>query len=181
MSDRLGQLLRNADVALPPATSPSDVALRVHRRRNRKRRATQLAAGASALVIAIATSARLWHPMRPSMRPFPLPPIAASETPAPSVKVTLASLSLEAELHERTAARLMTRAGANPRLALSNTIPDVQLQRDRAALLLVYEADQREKQNRSADAIVAYRRAIELFPQTRWAQVARQRLKDIES
>jgi len=58
---------------------------------------------------------------------------------------------------------------------------DVQLQRDRAALILVYDADRSFRENRPADAIAAYRRTIELFPQTHWAEIARQRLREMQT
>jgi hypothetical protein len=187
MSDRLGQLLRDVDsAALPAAPAPApDLALRVRRLRNRRRRAVRLATGVTALclvAVVIAAAALRERPLAP-LTPL-TPPVALLPAPAPTNKPTLASLRLDADLHEQTAARL---AGSAPRAVQrlastsAKTGPDVQRERDRAALLLVYEADQRAKQHRPADAIAAYRRAVELFPQTRWAQVARQRLKEIES
>ena len=85
---------------------------------------------------------------------------------------------MDADLHEQTAARLLrsrpARRAKSPTHAAST---DVQSQRDRAALILVYEADRSARENRPADAVASYRRAIELFPQTHWAEVARQRLR----
>ena len=46
---------------------------------------------------------------------------------------------------------------------------------------MVYDADRQVKENHSTDAIALYRRAIELFPQSHWADVARQRLKEIQA
>jgi hypothetical protein len=48
-------------------------------------------------------------------------------------------------------------------------------------LLIVYEADQNAQSNRTTLAAAGYRRAIELFPQTHWADVARQRLKELQT
>jgi len=46
---------------------------------------------------------------------------------------------------------------------------------------MVYDADRSVRENRPADAIVVYRRAIELFPQTHWAEIARQRLREMQT
>ena len=63
----------------------------------------------------------------------------------------------------------------------SAPVMDMRMERDRAALMLVYDADQHAKDNHPAEAIAAYRRAVELFPNTHWADVARQRLKDMQT
>jgi hypothetical protein len=177
MSDSLRQLLHIADIAAPPSSLPSsrDLADSVRRRYARRRMTARI--GATAMAVAACVVLAIL--MLPS-RPKPPTPIAKATDNA----LQLAALSFEADLHMRTAeslAAVVSRKPASSSKARRPDVPDVQLQRDRAALLLVYEADQRFKQNRPADAIAAYRRAVELFPQTHWADVARQRLRDIES
>lgn len=95
----------------------------------------------------------------------------------------LASKTDFADVNELTADLL---ANATPRvrphaLIVTNPEPDYQFQRDRAALILVYEANRHVQENRPAAALASYRRAIELFPQTHWAGVARQRVKQMQS
>ncbi len=55
----------------------------------------------------------------------------------------------------------------------------VREQRDRAALVLIYEADQAAREKQTTRALAGYRRTIQLFPKTYAAAVARQRLKEM--
>lgn len=58
----------------------------------------------------------------------------------------------------------------------------IQKEVDRTAFILVYQADRLHRELSQTDAAVeTYNRVIELFPETQWAQVARQRLSDIEN
>jgi hypothetical protein len=51
---------------------------------------------------------------------------------------------------------------------------------DRAALVLVYQADRLYQElNRTELAVEAYNQVIQFFPKNRWAEVARQRLSEI--
>jgi hypothetical protein len=106
------------------------------------------------------------------------------QKPAPS-RQGLAMLAVKESIHERTAALLLMsesarkRAVATPRS--SSPAADMHFQRDRAALILVYEADRLAREDQRTTAIATYRRAIELFPQTHWADVARRRLQDMQT
>lgn len=66
------------------------------------------------------------------------------------------------------------------------SIPDpaweIQKQVDKAAFILVYRANQMYRELDQKDsAIKAYNHVIELFPQSRWAEEARQRLSEIQN
>ena len=53
---------------------------------------------------------------------------------------------------------------------------------EEAALTLVGHADRlKSRANSPTDALAAYRRAVELFPDTPWAAVARQRIEQLQS
>ena len=65
--------------------------------------------------------------------------------------------------------------------ARKQTKPILDSLRDRAALILVYEADRARDANHSDRALAAYERTIKLFPTTYWADVARQRLKEMST
>jgi hypothetical protein len=184
MTDELQHLLRRADTSAPPpafeTASPAGLAAKVHKRFVRRRavRTTALALATIALVAAA---------MIPSVRkphsPIVAGPTAPTLSPA-ELNQRTASLSLEADLHTLTAAKLAApkpSARKATLLTLHDPSSDMQLQRDRAALILVYEANQHVREKRPADAIATYRRTVELFPQSRWADVARQKLKEIES
>jgi hypothetical protein len=181
MNDRIGQLLRDADAAHRPAGGTNDLAGRVRERRDRRRR--RRASAVATLSILVMIGAAAWLTLRPATpvgttKRSPMP-----ETDSRSVEL----LAVEAQLHEQTAARMLaaaqTKTSRSSPSAWSARPPAdvVQTQRDRAALILVYDADRSVREKRPADAIAAYRRAVELFPQSHWAQVARRRLAEMQT
>ena len=100
-----------------------------------------------------------------------------------------------ADLTERTDAtvefvqRILNEHEGQQRLARSNqrlaAIPDpmgeIQARVDQTAFTMLYQADLLYKQlNLKDSAAEAYQRVIELFPDNRWAETAKQRLKDME-
>lgn len=57
----------------------------------------------------------------------------------------------------------------------------VQRQVDKAAFVLIYQADRLYRElNRTESAVAAYKEIIQLFPTNRWAEVARERLAEID-
>ncbi len=64
----------------------------------------------------------------------------------------------------------------------SDPLEEIRKQVDKTAFILVYQANRmyRELDQKEA-AINAYNRVIELFPQSRWAEEARQRLSEIKN
>jgi hypothetical protein len=195
MSDRLSQLLRDADPPAGPVRgNPADVAAEVvagvRRRaalRQRRRIIAGSAVGAAIVVILLLLTA--WQPTRELGRPLIAVAPAPADPAQPQTRVAapLGALSPQtaALLHERTVEHLTARSNARPRRRgvldddpLAGASP--REQRDRAALILVYDADEQLRASRPGDAVAMYRRAIELFPRSPWANVARQRLKQIE-
>jgi len=66
--------------------------------------------------------------------------------------------------------------------SIPDPIEEAQRQVDKTAFILVYQADRLYRQSNQTDSAVhAYNQVIKLFPQTRWAEVARQRLTEIEN
>ncbi len=64
----------------------------------------------------------------------------------------------------------------------SDPLREIQKQVDKTAFILVYQANRMYRELDQKDsAIQAYNRVIELFPQSRWAEVARQRLSEIQN
>src|SRR5437867_10472068 len=98
--DRLGQLLRNADESLPPPARAAGLVEQIHRRRNRQRRVRQLGMAAVFVIMGSATWATISWKDR-----HPVPPLAVS--PLPLVEPTLMQLSVEAEVHAKTAEILL--------------------------------------------------------------------------
>jgi hypothetical protein len=63
----------------------------------------------------------------------------------------------------------------------SDPLEEIQKQVDKTAFILVYQANRMYRELDQKDsAVQAYNRVIELFPQSRWAEVARQRLSEIK-
>lgn len=168
MTDPLEQLLKNADTTPPAGASTDGIAIRV-----RERRAAQQRVTASVVAVAILGSAVLlavnWNRSNK--------PVAEAPVPKPVVVDELAL-----RVHELTAERLLAdKQISRPSNATNDPTISVQEQRDRAALILIYDAERYTKSNRPTDAIATYRRAIELFPQSTWAELARRRLREFES
>jgi hypothetical protein len=66
--------------------------------------------------------------------------------------------------------------------SISNPREEIHQQVERTALILVFQADKMYREpGQKNSAMQAYSRVIELFPQSRWAKVARQRLLDIQN
>lgn len=66
--------------------------------------------------------------------------------------------------------------------SIPDPLEEVQKQVDKTAFILVYQADRMYRElNQTDSAIENYKRVIKLFPENRWAKVARQRLEEIEN
>lgn len=66
--------------------------------------------------------------------------------------------------------------------SIPDPIEEMQKQVDKTAFMLVYQADRLYRElNQTDSAVEAYNRVIRLFPENQWAQVARQRIAEIEN
>ncbi len=66
--------------------------------------------------------------------------------------------------------------------SIPDPLEEIQKQVDKTAFILLYQADRMYRElNQTAQAVETYNRIIELFPRNRWAQVAQQRLSEIEN
>lgn len=66
--------------------------------------------------------------------------------------------------------------------SIPDPLEEIQKQVDKTAFILVYQADRLYRElNRTDSAVEAYNRVIKLFPKNQWAQVARERLLEIDS
>ena len=66
--------------------------------------------------------------------------------------------------------------------SIPDPIEEVQNQVDKTAFVLVYQADRLYRElNQTDSAVENYKRVIKLFPENRWAKVARQRLLEIKN
>jgi TolA-binding protein len=185
--ERIETLLRNADeVAGRPVFGPVSagaIRTRVHRRQIIKITAPLTAAAvvAVAVTVTVAVVALSVRTQKPTPEPEPQK-IASLEEQVKQLQArTDATLKLVQEVLEQDR-RQRRLAAAEAELA---SIPDpreqVERQVDKTVFLLIYQADRLYKElNRTESAVAAYKEIIQLFPTNRWAEVARERLAEID-
>ena len=191
MSERsVEELLRRADAAAGRPALVPDLAGRVLRRARRRRRraVVGLAAAASVLLAAGATLLLSTDRAAPTA-----PPEHVADTQRPvrpggaeRLREEIARLRAEADSRMAVVEHMLAlerrREKAKPyrrHVAVADPAEQIQQQMDKAALVMVYQADRLSRQlNLRAPAMAIYRRTIELFPETHWAGVARQRLHE---
>lgn len=181
--DRLRQLLLDADAASAAPTAVPGLAERARRRRRRRTQVRAASAAAIALIFAVAGILHL------AARPPAKSVIVESAFDAAAAARQIAALEAQAAAHAELAERLeqaelQARRLARAQRALAALSPLVLIEReaDRAAMLAIAEADRLLNELNRRDAAAAeYRRTIELFPQSHWAVVARDRLRQIQT
>ena len=134
---------------------------------------------AAAAVIAVATA--LWTVRMRTEKPQP-PTIASLETQVEQLRAQAdATLRLVQEVlaKDRQQRRL---ASLEAELSsIAEPMAEIERQVDKTAFILVYQADKLYKElNQTESAVAAYKEVIQLFPTNRWADVARERLSQIE-
>ena len=185
--DPLSALLRSGDGATPPPALVHGLAEKVRARAKRQRQRRRLAAGCVAVLAAVALTAAMLRP-------------AGGRRELVVTKGTVNEVDVEAQA-KRAALEAEVRLAVNERLsaverrraqsaalyrAISAAGPTraerVAAQREQAALTLVDHADRLVGRPGSAgDALAIYHRAIELFPDTPSAEVARQRIAQLRT
>jgi tetratricopeptide (TPR) repeat protein len=182
--EKIKTLLKQADnTAGLPAPVSAHLSAVVRRRAHRRHLLISLSAPlAAAAVILIA--AGIWN-------------LAVKSAEHTEDKEKIVSLEKQLEqLQTRTDAALnliqevlvaeQKRHSLNELEAQLASIPDpldeIEKQVEKTAFILVYQADRLYYElNRTDSAVETYKRVIELFPKNRWAQVARERLSEIDS
>jgi hypothetical protein len=180
--DRIGNLLQQADQMAGSAAAPANLTA-VVRRRARWRRTIRMAAPVGAAVAALA-AVGVWSLATGTGK------TAQDQERFVSIETQLAQLQartdatlkliqdvLEKERQQRKLAELKAKL-AN----IGDPLEEVQEQVEKTAFILVYQADRMYQQRNQRDsALATYNRVIELFPQTRSAQTARERLSEIRT
>lgn len=191
--DPLKRILQEADAAAgTPPHVPEDLARRVPELAVRRRRVRFGLSAAAALALAVGATSLLWEPAGlPEPRNGFEAPVVLKPGDRPDVadlRAEIERLGREADWRLAVARRTqeileqMRRAEA---LRQQEPVPDpvaaARREVDRAAYVLVRQADRMCREMDLCDsAVVKYRRVVELFPDTPWATVARQRLGEIE-
>lgn len=202
--DPIADLLREADRATGPApTAPADLADRVRRLERRQHKLRVVGSSIAALLVLSVGTVALVSSLSgeaavrdanlaavtddasseapPEMTDETTPDVARPEADIAQLRAEIiATLALTKELADQQAQQ---RRLIELRRTLSQPDPveQVRQQVDKAAFIIVYQADRMYRElNLSESAVDSYKQAIELFPDSRWAKVARDRLAEIE-
>ncbi|HNY76875.1 MAG: hypothetical protein RBS72_00695 [Sedimentisphaerales bacterium] len=181
--EQIKSLLEDADRAAGPpqygAVRARDIRLRL-----RRRRSIAIAAPAAAAAILLCGVA-LWN-----RRPHPQEPAAEPQERIASLEEQVRQLQSQTETTMRLVQEVLAKERQERRLAALQaelaSIPDpaqeLQRQADRTAFVLVYQADRMIREmNQTESAVETYEQVIRLFPQSRSADVARERLAQIKN
>ncbi|MBN1804065.1 MAG: hypothetical protein JW837_02320 [Sedimentisphaerales bacterium] len=182
--DKIEKLLKDADrMAGPPAPVSAHLSAVIRRRAHRRHRLISLSAPlAAAAVIVIA--AGIWNfTIRTNEKNNDREKIVMLERQLQELQtrtdtaLNLIQEVLAADQKQRSLVELEAQLASIP-----DPLEEIQKQVDKTASILVYLADRLYRElNRKESAVETYNRVIELFPNNRWAQEARQRLLEIES
>ena len=191
-SDPLKQLLRRADaLAGNPPEMPGDLAQRVRTLAVRRRRVRVSINAAAAIVLAVGMTL-LWSQASTPLRSANEPLVVETEPARPGVEEIRAEIE---RLHREADMRLAVVRRTQEILEemrrfeelkkhppLPDAVANARREVDKAAYVLVSQADRMcRKLDLCDSAAVKYRRVVDLFPDSRWATVARQRLSDLET
>jgi tetratricopeptide (TPR) repeat protein len=152
------------------------------RRRVRRTRLIGIAvpvAAAASLLIATAVVALS---IRPQQSPPPTQQIASLQEKIEQLQAqTDATLKLVQEVVERDRQERRAAALEAELASIPDPMREINRHVDETAFVLLYQADKLYKElNRTDSAVAAYKEVIQLFPKNRWADVARERLSEIE-
>jgi TolA-binding protein len=177
--DRIGTLLQEADdFAGRPVfglVTAGEIRRRVHRRWI-VRTAIPLTAAAVVVVtigiVAVSTRTQEPAPQR----------IASLEEQVKQLQErTDATLQLVQEVLESDRRQRRLAAAEAELASAPDPVRQVERQVDKTAFLLIYQADRLYKElNQTESAVAAYKEIIQLFPTNRWAEVAKERLAEID-
>ena len=179
IQDKIQNLLQRADNAATGASAPHQLAAAVRRRAHRRRVARKTAAVAAAACIVcgvglwVASETASRHKQASEQRQ-----IAALEAQVKELEArTDTALSFVRQvLQEQERKRRLDQLEAQL-AAISDPIAEVDEQMEETAFIMVYQADKMyTEQNLKGSAIKTYKQVIELFPETKSAQTAWEKL-----
>jgi len=181
--ERIERLLRSADdLAGPPVfdqITVVEVRRRVHRRRIVRTAMPLTAAAVVAVTIAVLTLST--KEREPGMVSEPQKIASLEEQVRQLQERTDATLKLVQEVLDQDRRQRRLAAAEAELASIPDPMEQVERQVDKTAFLLIYRADQLYKElNRTESAVAAYKEIIQLFPTNRWAEVARERLAEID-
>lgn len=175
--DTLAQLLRQADrEAGGPRTISDDLPERVHGLA-RQRSRMKYHSGAAVIGLIAITGVLIGPRLRGNQAHPSTPTLAVSEA-----ALDRELLAIRAETERLRAEFLKAQPPMPTRAQPITPVPSVDEELERAAYLIVYQADRYRRELDMPDSAAAtYRQTIDLFPGTRAAQTAQARLGQLES
>jgi hypothetical protein len=179
--EQIKRLLVRADEAGgEPQFSPVNVT--EIRRRVRRRLLLRIGAPMAAAAMVLVGVA-LWAICMQTGSPEPQPQrIASLEEQVKQLQTqTNATLKLVGEVLEKDRQDRRLAALETELASIPDPRKEMERQVDKTAFILVYQADKLYKElNQTDSAVQAYKEVIQLFPTNQWADVARERLSQIE-
>jgi hypothetical protein len=181
--DRIKDLLRGADrMAGVPEQASIDIGIirRCAHKRYIVRTIVPLIAAAAAIILTISVwtlSVRTTKPVgsNDEVARLKAQVVYLQARTDATLKLVQEMLQKEQKQRELEALQAQLESIGDPREEISQQV-------ERTALILVFQADKMYRElGQKNSAMQAYSRVIELFPQSRWAKVARQRLLDIQN
>ena len=180
--DKIKKLLQQADKTAGRAASVKVNITAIRRRAGRRNMINLVAPLVSAAVLMVALS--ILAVMFRTAEPTPeQQKIALLETQIKQLQArTDAALNLIQEVLEDEKRQHRLDELKAQLASIPDPLEETRKQVDKTAFILVYEADRLYNElNQTDSAIENYNRVIKLFPENRWAKVARQRLYEIEN
>jgi uncharacterized protein YoxC len=176
------KLLQEADRAAGPPKRVRVDLVEIRRRAKRRRIVNMAGPVAAAAVLMLALG--LWSITLRTPKTTPeRERIASLESQVKQLRArTDAAINLIQEVLEQERRQQRLNELEAELAGIPDPIEEMQRQVDKTAFILVYQADRLYRElNQTSSAVEAYNRVIRLFPDNRWAQVARQRLAEIKS
>ncbi len=180
---QIERLLQSAD-GMSGAPAFGRITAAQVRRRIRRKRFTTVAVPLSIAALALLATALWTHCMQTEKaRPEPVAPrIASLENQVRQLQEqTTATLRLVQEMLEKDRQQRRLAALEAELASIPDPMQEIERQVDETAFILLYQADRLYKElNQRESAVAAYKEVIQLFPDNQWADVARERLAQIE-
>ena len=179
--EQIKGLLTQADKAAGAPTFGPVTAARIRRRVHQRRLVRISVPTAVAATIAIAAALGTFSLQTRRFQPQPERIASLEEQVRQLQAQTETTLKLVQEVLERDRQKRHLASLEAELARIPDPVQEIDRQVDKTAFILVYQADKLYKElNQTESAVQAYKEVIQLFPTNQWAQVARERLSEIE-